>query len=175
MKARLLKPFLLLTLLLCVCAVGGASERVMVIRSSGASSSSVFNLLTNQSIKLVDFDLDEFDTIRVTRAEGSLVLTESLLINKSTRNSPLTVIGPATVQIQSSSTGFFAYLTFEISKINDASIVSSTAVVIPEDANGPVQIILESSTDLITWTAANPGTYGASTTKRFFRVRAVKQ
>jgi len=38
-----------------------------------------------------------------------------------------------------------------------------------------VNVILESSTDLVTWTQANPGTYGASTTKRFFRVRAVNQ
>ena len=51
----------------------------------------------------------------------------------------------------------------------------TSAVVIPTDATGSVNVILESSTDLVTWTAANPGTYGASTTKRFFRVRAVSQ
>ena len=55
------------------------------------------------------------------------------------------------------------------------TIVPSTSVVIPADAAGPVQIILESSTDLITWTAATPGSYGSSTAKRFFRVRAVAQ
>jgi hypothetical protein len=54
-----------------------------------------------------------------------------------------------------------------------SSPFSGSAVVIPEDASGPVQIILESSTDLLNWTAANPGTYGSSTEKRFFRVRAV--
>jgi len=53
--------------------------------------------------------------------------------------------------------------------------IPTSAVVIPTDATGPVNVILESSTDLVTWTAANPGTYGASTTKRFFRVRAVNQ
>ena len=51
---------------------------------------------------------------------------------------------------------------------------NGAAVVVPEDASGPVQIILESSTDLVSWTEANPGTYGASTTRRFFRVRAVQ-
>jgi hypothetical protein len=49
----------------------------------------------------------------------------------------------------------------------------STAVVIPTDATGPVQIVLESSTDLVNWNAASPGTYGATTSNRFFRVRAV--
>ena len=51
----------------------------------------------------------------------------------------------------------------------------TSSVVIPTDATGPVKIVLESSTDLVTWTEANPGSYGASTTKRFFRVRAVNQ
>ena len=50
----------------------------------------------------------------------------------------------------------------------------ASTVVIPDDGGGPVQIILESSTDLITWTAANPGTYGTSNSKRFFRLRAVR-
>jgi hypothetical protein len=62
--------------------------------------------------------------------------------------------------------------------VDNASTTTTTptsAVVIPTDATGPVNVILESSTDLVTWTAANPGTYGASTTKRFFRVRAVNQ
>ncbi len=50
----------------------------------------------------------------------------------------------------------------------------SNTVVVPEDINGSVSIILESSTDLIHWTAAQPGDYGASTTKRFFRLRATQ-
>ncbi len=53
------------------------------------------------------------------------------------------------------------------------SPATSSSVVIPEDASGPVNILVESSTDLVTWVAANPGSYGATTTRRFFRVRAV--
>lgn len=59
--------------------------------------------------------------------------------------------------------------------VSSTTTIPTSAVVIPTDATGPVNVILESSTDLVTWTAANPGTYGASTTKRFFRVRAVNQ
>ena len=51
----------------------------------------------------------------------------------------------------------------------------SGSVVIPEDASGPVDIILESSIDMVTWAATNPGTYGSSNAGRFFRVRAVAQ
>lgn len=53
--------------------------------------------------------------------------------------------------------------------------IPASAVVIPADSNGSVRIILESSADLITWTEANPGLYGSSSSKRFFRVRAVNQ
>lgn len=52
--------------------------------------------------------------------------------------------------------------------------IPSNAVVIPADSAGPVTILLESSADLVTWNSAMPGTYGTSTTNRFFRVRAVR-
>jgi hypothetical protein len=51
----------------------------------------------------------------------------------------------------------------------------SNSVVIPSNATGSVAIILESSSDFVTWTAANPGTYAPTTQNRFFRVRAVQQ
>jgi hypothetical protein len=54
------------------------------------------------------------------------------------------------------------------------NIIPSSAVVIPSDSSGPVQIILESSEDMVNWNSANPGTYGASTNERFFRIRAVQ-
>jgi hypothetical protein len=54
-----------------------------------------------------------------------------------------------------------------------SNYVPADAIVIPASATGNVQIILESSPDLVNWTAASPGTYGASAgTNRFFRVRA---
>ena len=55
------------------------------------------------------------------------------------------------------------------------STIPSNAVVIPTDSSGPVQIILESSEDMVNWNSANPGTYGASTNERFFRIRAVQE
>lgn len=55
----------------------------------------------------------------------------------------------------------------------ETGFLPSNTVVIPTDATGSVEIILESSVDLVTWTAALPGTYGSSDNRRFFRVRAV--
>jgi len=51
--------------------------------------------------------------------------------------------------------------------------IPQCAVVVPSDSTGPVEIKLESSVDLVSWNSATPGLYGASTEKRFFRVRAV--
>jgi hypothetical protein len=45
------------------------------------------------------------------------------------------------------------------------------ATVIPENAKTNVSVILEQSTDLVNWTAANPGDFTPSSSKRFFRVR----
>jgi len=63
---------------------------------------------------------------------------------------------------------------FHVTSIPSAQI-ASTAVVVPSNATGDVDVLLEQSTDMITWTQCLPGTYNASTQKRFFRVRAVEK
>jgi len=90
---------------------------------------------------------------------------------------PSRIVGPAEIVSVGTSitqTFFFTYKKI-FNASSSSSVIPANAVVIPADSTGSVQIILESSTDLITWTQANPGTYGASTTKRFFRIRAVNQ
>lgn len=49
------------------------------------------------------------------------------------------------------------------------------AVVIPENTSGTFVVILESSTDMITWLPAVPGQYGSDTSRRFFRTRIARQ
>lgn len=83
---------------------------------------------------------------------------------------PPIVAGPAAITLTSYNIGGSLFCTIELVSPSEP-LTPSSAVVIPADSGGPVEIILESSTDLITWTAALPGTYGTSTTKRFFRVR----
>jgi hypothetical protein len=84
--------------------------------------------------------------------------------------------GPATIRAKRNGTdGGISITTIAITRANSAAnVIPANAVVIPEDASGQYQVILESSTDLITWAAANPGTYGGTTQKRFFRTRIVK-
>ena len=69
-----------------------------------------------------------------------------------------------------------AVMEYALKTPTNPSSVTTTptgAVVIPTNANGAVEIILESSVDLVNWNAATPGQYSAATENRFFRVRAV--
>ena len=92
------------------------------------------------------------------------------------------VVGPAIVAMEHYSGWETIFASYSIIKSNEnqnsnqasAASIPLNAVVIPSDSSGPVQIILESSEDMVNWNSANPGTYGASTNERFFRVRAVE-
>ena len=89
------------------------------------------------------------------------------------------IVGPCSIELSSDSTvqGYFVggvvcYKIIRASEWNNS--LPTNTVVIPSDSSGPVEIILESSEDMVNWNSANPGTYGASTNERFFRVRAVE-
>ena len=81
---------------------------------------------------------------------------------------------PSFIAIQDSLNTWSNYRLNNSSTQSTLSTIPSNAVVIPSDSSGPVQIILESSEDMVNWNSANPGTYGASTNERFFRIRAVQ-
>jgi len=95
-----------------------------------------------------------------------------------------TIIGPAEIRIRMKGvfvgnafiTEAHAFASFIVTPVGDsANLLPRNAVVIPTDATGDVQIVLEQSADLTSWTEATPGNYGATTTQRFFRVRAIAQ
>lgn len=93
------------------------------------------------------------------------------------RTAPATVFTvPAGTGVRAyagNSAGDAAFCAVETRAIETgSSYLPQNTVVIPTDAAGDVQIILESSTDLVNWTPASPGTYGSSASQRFFRVRA---
>jgi hypothetical protein len=87
-----------------------------------------------------------------------------------------TVVGPSVISMANTFNGgsAWSYCVIETSPASPTPVIQTpgTAVVIPCDTNGPVKIILESSTDLVNWTEALPGTYGTTASNRFFRVRA---
>jgi hypothetical protein len=89
---------------------------------------------------------------------------------------PFKVAGPGTIKLVSQYADTKALATFSITRANAVPAVTpANAVVIPNDAAGNFQVTLESSTDLITWTAATPGSYSGTNQQRFFRTRVEKK
>ncbi len=82
---------------------------------------------------------------------------------------PLEIAGPATIQVKNNIGLTFS--TFSVKRVGVASNVAG----IPIEAGSNFNVILESSSDQVNWTPANPGTYTGTETKRFFRTRIVKQ
>ena len=77
------------------------------------------------------------------------------------------------------STALFSFEVNPNSSLQESSTTNTTvptsAVVVPSNARGDVDVLLEQSNDMITWTQCLPGTYNSSTVKRFFRLRAVEK
>ena len=103
-------------------------------------------------------------------------LSDPIYFNQSSKF-PYYIAGPNQIHGVSGSTGTITFRIIPNVAVGSptTNYIPASAVVIPADSNGSVRIILESSADLITWTEANPGLYGSSSSKRFFRVRAVNQ
>jgi hypothetical protein len=139
----------------------------------GANSDVPLVLITsNQVAEVVNLFLDRGADARlkiICPTNQSLLSLNWSFNSTNFCSSPITVAGPATFSIIGP-----GFVTLKISEIPQ-QITPSTSVVIPTDSTGPVDIVLESSTDLVNWTASLPGTYGANSTNRFFRVRAVRQ
>lgn len=141
-------------------------------------------LTPNDTISLNDGDVLEVlggDGNYVTDGKLTLILPNgtiaditqlqlSLVHTQQTMGSPNRIfVGPCTILTN------IPYVSYKLTRASELAQSSTpvNTVVIPTDANGNVEIILESSTDLVNWTAASPGEYSSATQNRFFRVRAV--
>jgi hypothetical protein len=132
---------------------------------------------TNQVVSIVGYDWSYGGTPIYGATQDGTVINMS---PHSGSNGTQIFTGLTNISVMSSSSPpnpVTGAATFQITTPACANVVSNyvpaDAIVIPASATGSVQIILESSPDLVNWTAASPGTYGASAgTNRFFRVRA---
>ena len=147
-------------------------------------SGNSFSVLTNQIVSVIGYDWSDKPTVQGYFHSGAAVnLTPygtTLYTGSASSQSgassqiPQFVTGMTNIAVPGYGPG---WATFKIETPTTATVVSNyvpaDAIVIPASTTGNVQIILESSPDLVNWTAANPGIYGASAgTNRFFRVRA---
>ena len=103
----------------------------------------------------------------------------------SNNSYPTPVVGPVYLKVlpQYGATpgwqgAFVITLQSQVSTLDQANKTifnPNSSVVIPSNISGDVEVVLEQSQDGVTWTQCLPGTYNASTVKRFFRLRAVEK
>ena len=171
--------------MLATAFVCQAQTRTIVLSPSlplGSSTNAVINLASNEVFELLYVNWPgeqsggqlcppfvEVSIGGVTVKDNSY---DDLLERQQQRS---TIAGPASIRLATNGecVGGTYVFTYKITReIN--YFVPNTGVVIPSDAAGPVSVKLESSTDLTTWNEAQPGTYGASSTARYFRLRAIR-
>jgi hypothetical protein len=151
---------------------------------SGASTNGVnYPVQTNQLVSLVGYDWATQPRVYGDLADGTRIfLTPSgniyLPADYTPEGAAIPQIVTGLTNVNVTPVNSSGWATFKITTPGSTTVVSNyvpaDAVVIPSSASGNAQIILESSPDLVNWTAANPGFYDAATaTNRFFRVRAV--
>jgi hypothetical protein len=187
--------------LIALVTITNLKAQTLTLSSNGTNDSAVITVQSNQVAKITYWEIGAPSGTTFARTVLRVVTdgfqTNNIAYNYSTNGgigsgfaswslTPFagalpSISGPATMQLLAASADPqyqkpSSVCTVQISTENStiSNSIPYGAVIIPADTNGPVTILLESSIDLITWTAANPGTYGTATSNRFFRVRAVR-
>ena len=145
---------------------------------NGITSSNVYNLTTNQIVTLIGLtgQVNNGPYIHFYFPNGN-ISTKTFSGTATLPTSPFnTFSGLSAISIVCSSGGTVSS-TFSIvtPSTNSLPITPVNSVVIPSDATGNVEIILESSSDMVNWIPSQAGTYGGTYSNRFFRVRALAQ
>ena len=184
----------ILSIMLLVTALDSAAQKIEVLRQDLRPSlfTRTITVPEGQVLEIVDFFTTKGRTAAAnqgieawleTDPAGGLPLklaqarawTAGSPLGGNASHRTLKLVGPITARIKAGETSHVeAFLYYRITpNVDTQSPQSSQTVVIPEDADGEVEIILESSNDLVTWVAANPGRYDPAVGPRFFRIRAV--
>lgn len=158
----------LLALLIGLIGAGEIQAEFVTLVSTNNEYSAPLVLGTNEMATIVTSHINDGADNPVVEYDFGIFKTYSYF---ASGNSISNVVGPVTIRVVQNRISAKCVVGFEVKRATAPS-QSSSAVVIPDDNGAPVQIILESSTDLVNWTAAAPGTYGTSTQRRFFRLRA---
>jgi hypothetical protein len=166
----------------------GATNTVIVASNNAVRIHAILpgqNATTNTGI-LLDFGTNapiflsgsNFDTEawgdRVAFGGSQTYATTTL--NSVTPRGLLHLPGPLTIRKSSDAVSVvLVYESLSSAALTSVTPTQGSSVVIPTTATGDVDVKLEQSADNVTWTECLPGTYNATTVKRFFRVRAVEK
>ena len=160
-----------------------AESRYVTLSVSGTNQTDQFILqdfevakLKSAHDRLVTFSLtvtnSHFSTYFLQAdLQGGLTGSSSSMFHIPPKS--IVIAGPATFTLTSGSAlrdANDAYATFEI--LPETSSVNQTLIIPP--GTNHVQITLESSTNLVSWSATTNGVYGSPDTARFFRINLQK-
>jgi len=180
MKIILTKLSLTTAIVFLAFATTGIAQTQTVTLAVGLGNQSAsYTCATNQIITILAFDGTLAGTFNYTPTV-LLSFTNGVTYTNLFAASAIKVgdvfTGLTQISVSSFAPTLPGILTFSVTTPGSSSSpIPANAVVIPTDAKGPVQIVLESSSDLLNWTSSLPGIYGSTYTNRFFRVRAIAQ
>ena len=84
-----------------------------------------------------------------------------------------TIVGPGVVSVTGISGG--TYVAYKIVRATDNSISPANVISLPADVNGDMQLVFESSNDLLNWTQVYSFTHNSSSqSSKFFRTRLIQ-
>lgn len=174
-----MKPFSLwVFIMLLTASLHAEIVTLTATAPAGSSNNTQLVVATNTVIQILHIRPSRSSGIVTIQKNNISFLYSKTIIQGDPQNKPI-LTGPATITVTAYDSNYpdDVLCTLSLTPQNQTEtnqFTPNTGVVIPADSNGPVNIILESSVDLINWIPANPGTYGTTTTNRFFRVRATR-
>lgn len=153
-----------------------ASAEIVTLTARNRTTASVSPVSSTKPITLAE---GESATTKYLTGNGVVdILIEGTLFRISLSEHPQAalpvVAGPATIRLTNFSTLNQGLATFDVKRKTTAPSSSPSVVVIPDDGSGDHEVTLESSSDMVTWTTTQPGTFNSSNSNRFFRVRVKK-
>ena len=156
-------------------------SQIQSVSLAGGTTPHRIDIPQGRVLEVIDFKTAEGSIWGTLTLNGNILLSERVFAYSSPYATPYTtrvlvklIPGPAYLEVSPNQAAtYFSYKIYDNSSV--PTQLPSNSVVIPSDANGSVRVVLESSVDMVNWTEALPGTYGASTAKRFFRVRVENQ
>ena len=169
------RALILVLALFSIASFCRAGEIVMLKCITPEAEVATMTIAAGESAKL----LSVFNRGSTTNPTRLFITMDGQEFNLSLFDIPgsagFTITGPATIKLDRPYNITTTFAAIEVTRAPELTpAIPAAAVVIPEDAQGQFQVLLESTTDGVNWSLAQPGLYGGSTVKRFFRTRILK-
>lgn len=178
----------LIAIILSISTVATAAEfGYLYCQGSNTVSKSIIlhpgDTFTPLASKALAYYSDNDVLIKTTLSDGTVL---NIKTSTSSYGSDInrTICGPCTVAITRMRDrldlpeyhpGDFAYCSYRIDRAANTALSPANVISLPADANGNMQVIVETSTDLLEWQQVYSFTHNnAEGTGRFFRTRIIQ-